>query len=204
MYLPDGRLFTCHSDNNSYIQVQDTQTGQLCDNFIIIPNKVSVIAFSSTMNDQSLGYRLITIYCQDTNTTSFFNIYTSYLYAEFWSQGQDIASICNRTKLIISVHPFMIYDIVDLIEKHHNRYKLNLRDIKDEQMIGQDNKLLFWVPVKHRKNICLLSQSKITWGWSTKLNLSNLRYNNKCTGCIDKEWLKELEDKKMKMTRLLG
>ena len=71
-------------------------------------------------------------------------------------------------------------------------------------MMGQDNKLLFWVPVEHRKNLCLLPQSKITQGWLTKLNLSNFRYSNKWTECIDKEWLKELKDKEIKMARLLG
>ena len=156
------------------------------------------------MNDQSLGNRLIVIHCWDTNTTSLFNVYTSSLYAEFWSQGQDIAFIPNGTKLIISVCPFMIQDIVDLTVKHHNGYKLNPGDMEDGWMIGQDNESLFWVPVKHRKNICLLPQSEMPWGWSTKLNLSNLRYSNKWTGCIDKEWLKELEDKEMKMARLLG
>ena len=84
------------------------------------------------------------------------------MYAEFWSQGQDIAFIYNKTKLIISVCPFVIQDIINLIVKHHDGYKLNPGDIEDGWMMDQDNELLFWVPVKHRKNLCLLSQSEIT------------------------------------------
>ncbi len=82
------------------------------------------------------------------------------MYAEFWSQGQDIAFICDGTKLIISVCPFVIWDIIDLIVKHHDGYKLNPGDMEIGWMMGQDNESLFWVPVKHRKNLCLLPQSE--------------------------------------------
>ena len=57
------------------------------------------------------------------------------MYAEFWSQGQDIAFIPNRTKLIISVHTFMIQDIVNLTVKYCSGYKLNLEDMEDGWMI---------------------------------------------------------------------
>ena len=81
----------------------------------------------------------------------------------------------------------MIQDIVDLTVKHRDGYKLNLGDMEDGWMIGKDNESLFWVPVKHRKSLCLLPQSETTWGQSTKLNLSNFRYGYKWTECIDKE-----------------
>ena len=204
VYSPDGRLFACRSDNNGHIRVWDTRTGQLCGNPIIIPNKASEIALSPAMNDQSLGNRLTATHCWDTNTTSLFDVYTGCLYAEFWSQGQDIVFIRDGTKLIISVRPFVIQDIVDLTVKHRDWYKLNLGDMEDGWMTGQENESLFWVPVKHRENLCPLPQFETIWGQSKKLNLSRFRYSNGWTECIDKEWLKELEEKEKKMGSLLG
>ena len=115
-----------------------------------------------------------------------------------------MAFIRDGTKLMTSANPLIIRDTADLIVKHRDGYKLNPRDMKDGWMIGQDNESLFWVPVEHRKNLCLLPQFEMTWGRSTKLNLYNFRYGDKWTECIDQEWLKELEDKEKKMGRSLG
>ena len=115
-----------------------------------------------------------------------------------------MAFIRDGTKLMTSVNPLTIRDTADLIVKHRDGYKLNPRGMKDGWMIGQDNESLFWVPVEHRKNLCLLPQFEMTWGRSTKLNLYNFRYGNEWTECIDQEWLKELEDKEKKMGRSLG
>jgi len=165
---------------------------------------VDSMALSPALNHQSLGNRLIAIHCYGTNTTSLFDVDTGHLCAQFWSQGEDMAFIHDGTKLMTSAPPFVIQDIVDLTVKHRDGYKLQPRDMKDGWMIGQDNESLFWAPVEHRENLCLLPQYETIWGQSTKLNLSNFRCGNKWTECIDQEWLKELEDKEKKMGRLLG
>jgi len=115
-----------------------------------------------------------------------------------------MAFIRDGTKLMTSTNPLTIQDTADLTVKHRDGYKLNPRGMKDGWMIGQDNELLFWVPVEHRNNLCPLPQFETIWGQSTKLNLSNFRDGNKWTECIDKEWSKELEDKEKKIGRLLG
>jgi len=160
------------------------------------------MALSPALNNQSLGNRLIAI--RRWGTTSLFDIDTGCLYAEFWSQGEDMAFIRDGTKLMTSMNPLIIRDTADLIVKHRDGYKLHPREMKDGWMIGQDNESLFWVPPEHRNNLCLLPQFEMTWGRSTKLNLYNFRYGNKWTECIDKGWLEELEDKEKKMGRLLG
>jgi len=114
-----------------------------------------------------------------------------------------MAFICDGTKLMTSMNPLIIQDTAELIVKHCDGYKLHPQEMKNGWMIGQDNESLFWVPPKHRNNLCLLPQFEMTWGQLTKLNLYNFRYGNKWTECIDREWLEELKDKKKKMERLL-
>ena len=90
-----------------------------------------------------------------------------------------MAFIRDGTKLMTSARPLIIQDTADLIVKHHDGGELIPRGMKDGWLIGQDNESLFWVPVKHRNNLCLLQQSETIWGQSTKLNLSNFRDSNK-------------------------
>ena len=202
VYSPDGRLFACCSPKD--IRVWDRRTSQFCGKPITISNYVTSIALSPALNNQSLGNRLIAIHGRHTNTISLFDVDTGHLYTEFWSQGDDMAFIRDGTKLMTSVNPPIVRDTADLTVKYRDGYKLHPRDMKDGWMIGQDNESLFWVPVEHRENLCLLPQFEMAWGRSTKLNLYNFRYGNEWTECIDQEWLKELEDKEKKMGRLLG
>jgi len=111
--------------------------------------------------------------------------------------------IHDGTMLITSINPLIIRDIAGLKVKHQNGYELILHDMKDGWMVGQDNESLFWVPFEHRKNLCLLPQFETILGRSTKLDTSDFRYGNKWTECIDKDWLKELEDKEKKVGKLL-
>ena len=202
VYSPDRKLIACCSPKDDGVRVRDTRMGQLCGKPITTSNYVDSMALSPALNHQSLGNRLIAIHCRDT--TSLFDVDTGHLYTEFWSQGRDMAFIHDGTKLMTSANPLIIRDTADLIVKHRDGYKLHPRDLKDGWMIGQDNESLFWVPLEHRENLCLLPQFEMTWGRSTKLNLYNFRYGDKWTECIDQEWLKELEDKEKKMGRLLG
>jgi len=200
VYSSDGKLVACHCDND--VRVWDTRTGQLCGNPIMVLGWV--MALSPALNNQSLGNRLIAIRCWDTNTTSLFDVYTGHLYAQFWSQRSRMAFIRDGTKLMTSVRPLIIRDTADLTVKHRDGYQVNLRDMKGGWMTDQDNESLFWVPVKYRENLCPLPQFETIWGQSTKLNLSRFRYGNVWTECIDKEWLKKLEEKEKKMGSLLG
>jgi len=71
-----------------------------------------------------------------------------------------MAFIYDRTKLMTSVNPLIIWNIADFC----NGYKLILRNMKNEWVIGQDNESLFGVPVEHRENLCLLPQFEMAWG----------------------------------------
>jgi len=204
MYSPDGKLVASRSPKDNGVRVWDTRTGQLCGNPITMPNYADPMVLSPALNNQSIGSQLIAIHCWDTNTTSLFDVDTGHLYAEFWSQGGDMAFIRDGTRLMTSARPLIIRDTADLVAKHRDGSKLHPRNMTDGWMIGQDNESLFWVPVEHREDLCLLPQFEMTWGQPTKLNLSNFRYGNEWTECIDQEWLEELEDKEKKMGRLLG
>jgi len=75
----------------------------------------------------------------------------------------------------------------------------------DGWVMDQDNELLFWVPVEHRKDVYVppcrvaIKAPQI----STILDLSNSRFGKKWTECIDKEWLRELEKKEKEVGNLL-
>jgi len=67
-------------------------------------------------------------------------------------------------------------------------------------MVNQDNELLFWVPLEHRKDLCLLHVGMIG-GRPTQVDLSNFRYSSKWTECIDQVWLKQLKERERGMER---
>ena len=80
-----------------------------------------------------------------------------------------------------------------------------MQGMVDGWVMDQDNELLFWVPVEHRKDVYVppcrvaIKASQI----STILDLSNSRFGKKWTECIDKEWLRELEKKEKEVGNLL-
>jgi len=201
-YSPDGKLFACCKDSD--VRVWDTRTGQLCGKPITMPS-VNGIALSPTLNDQSLGDRLIAIH--HGNTVTLFDVYTGHLYAQCWNPGRLMAFIGDGTKLASyrDYHPIRIHDIVDLAAKHRNAihgYEPVPQDMNDGSVVGQDYELLFWVPLEHRKDLCLPHVEMIR-GRPTKVDLSRFRYSSKWTECIDQGWLKELEESGKRMARLL-
>ena len=203
-YSPDGKLFACRSQKDSNIRVWDTRTAQLCGKPITMYG-VSEIALSPALNDRSLGDRLIAIHRNDTVTL--FDVYTGHLYAKCWFLGWKMAFIGDGTKLVSyhNNHPTIIHDIVGLASKQRNAvhgYQPVLQDMEDGWMVGQDHELLFWVPLEHRKDLCL-PHVEMIWGRSTKVDLSRFRYGSKWTECIDQGWLKELEESGKRMARLL-
>jgi len=203
-YSPDGKLLACYSYKDSDVRVWDTRTGQLCCKPITMPD-VRTIALSPALNDPSLGDRLIAIH--HGNTVTLFDVYTGHLYAQCWDPAWGMAFIGDGTKLAsyFYYHPIRIYDIVSLASKHQNAshaYEPVPQDMKDGWMVGQDHELLFWVPFEHREDLCL-RHVEMTWGRSTKVDLSRFRYGSKWIECIDQEWLKELEESGKGMARLL-
>ena len=74
--------------------------------------------------------------------------------------------------------------------------------MKDGWVVGQDDELLFWVPLEHREDLCLPNIEMIEER-SPKVDLSRFRYGSKWTECIDQGWLKELEGSGKRMARLL-
>jgi len=68
--------------------------------------------------------------------------------------------------------------------------------------MGQDNELLFWVPLEHRQVLCLAHVETI-WGRPIKVGLSNFKSDTEWTECIDQEWLTELEERGKGVGKLL-
>jgi len=202
-YSPDGKFFACYSWEDYNIRVWDTRTGQLCGKPITMPG-VNSIALSPALNDQSLGDRLIAVHRHPTVTL--FDVYTGHLYAQCWDPGWDMAFIGDGTKLAsYNNHPIRIYDIVGLAAKHRNAvhgYEPVPQDMNDGWVVGQDDELLFWVPLEHRQHLCL-PHVEMIWGRPTKVDLSRFRYGSKWTECIDQEWLNKLEESGKRMARLL-
>ena len=120
VYSPDGKLIARCSLQDKDVRVWDMRTGQLCGKPITMLDNVKSIALSPALNHQSLGNQLIAIRRWGTNTTSLFDVDTGCLYAEFWSQGGDMAFIHDGTKLMTSARPLIIRDTADLIVKHHD------------------------------------------------------------------------------------
>ena len=104
--------------------------------------------------------------------------------------------------------PIRTYDIAKLAAKHQNathRYGPVPQDMRDRWMAGQDNELLFWVPLEHRQVLCLPHVETIwIWGWPKKLDLFNFKFGIEWTEFIDQEWLKELDGRGKRVWRLLG
>jgi len=201
-YSPDGKLFARCKDSD--VRVWDTRTGQLCGKPITMPG-VNRIAFSPALNDPSLGDRLIAVH--HGNTVTLFDVYTGHLYAQCWDPGKVMAFIRDGTKLAsYDLHrPIRIYDIVGLASKQRNAvhgYQPVPQDMKDGWVVGQNDELLFWVPLEHREVLCL-PHVEMIWERPTKVDLSRFRYGSKWTECIDQGWLEELEESGNRMARLL-
>jgi len=101
-----------------------------------------------------------------------------------------------------------IWEIEDLTVEHQHSthgYELMLQDIRDGWMMGQDNEPLFWVPAENRKDLYVPSPRAVIEGSdiSTILDYSNSRFGRNWMECIDKGWLKELEQKEKEVGKRL-
>jgi len=210
-YSPDGKLFVCQSDKDSHIRVWNTRTGQLVSKF---PTSwVDKMALSPFLIEHSPGNRLIALWYKDEKTIHLIDVYSGRLYARIWSQGSaDMVFIRDGTKLAQYSRGsgLRIWDIADLMHEHWHSihgYEPILRGMRDGWVVGRDNEPLFWVPVEHRKNICVLPLPRVVpgvpKGKTMSVDLSNSRLCNKWTECVDKEWLKEVERKGKEVGNLL-
>ena len=210
VYSPDGRLFACWSRGDSYVRVWDTRTGQLVSKFSA--SRMDAMALSPTLIEHSPSDRLIALLFEDKDTIHLLDVYTSHLYAKILGRGSlHMVFIRDGTKLAQYSRNFglRIWDIADLMNEHWHSthgYKPILQGIRDGWVVGRDNEPLFWVPVEHRKSLCVPSPRvvlRMPRKKATKVDLSKSRLCRKWAECIDKEWLRELERKKKELGNLL-
>ena len=199
-YSPDGKFFACRSPKDNDVRVWDTRTGQLCRKLTTMFDVIA-IALSPALNGISYGDRLIALRDERTGTTTLFDVHTGHLYAQRWDSGWPMAFIQDGTKLM-SRHPTRIYDIADIAAKHRNAPHEYERVQEDGWMMGQDNELLFWVPLENREVLCP-SQVRTIGGRPTKVNFSKFKFGTEWAKCVDQEWLKELEERGKWVGKLL-
>ena len=208
-YSPDGKLFACWSDEDSHVRVWDTRTGQLISRFPT--SRVEKIALSPALVVRSLGERLIALKLRHESVIRLFDVYTGHLHAQIWgSAATHMAFIRGGTALAYYSRNFglRIWEITNPTVEHRNYthgYELMLQGMMDGWMMGQDDEPLFWVPVENRKDLYVPSSRVVIEGSqiSTILDLSNSRFGRKWTECIDKGWLRELEQKEKEVGNLL-
>jgi len=210
---PDGELFVCWSDYDPCVRVWDTRTGQLVSKFPTL--EVYRIALSPalinhSLGKNSLGKRLIALEFKHRNAIGLFDAYTGHLHAQILSQKKAYMKfIRDGTALAYYSSDFglRIWDIKDLTMEHWRStrgYELISQDMMDGWVMGQDNELLFWVPVEHRRHLCappfrvVIEGSRI----STILDYSNSRFGTKWTEYINKGWSRELERKEKELGNL--
>ena len=203
VYSPDGELLACRSREDYSIRVWNTRTGRLCGE-PITSSWVNAMALSPVLNDQSFGDRIVAVSCN--NTIGVYNVHTGRLYAQFHAPENAIrfppmSFIQDGTKL--ALHSFdegtmRIWDLRAEYSHATHEYELILQGGEDGWMMDQDNALLFWVPSEHRQSLWV-PLPRVVIGVSREkamgLDLSSSRLVNEWTECIDKGWLKALEEK---------
>jgi len=173
---------------------------------------MDAMALSPTLIEHSPSDRLIALLFEDKDTIHLLDVYTSHLYAKILGRGSlHMVFIRDGTKLAQYSRNFglRIWDIADLMNEHWHSthgYKPILQGIRDGWVVGRDNEPLFWVPVEHRKSLCV-PPPRVVLGIprkkATVVDLSNSRLGRKWTECIDKEWLREVERKEKEVGNLL-
>jgi len=165
-------------------------------------SNVYAMALSPTLIEHSPGNRLISL--RHNSETGLYDVYTGHLYAKTLSLGSaDMVFIQDGTKLAQYSRDFglRIWDITHLTDEHWHSvhgYKPILQGMTDGWVMGRDNERLFWVSVEHRENLCVplpIVVPGIPRKKETVVDLSNSRLGRKWMECIDKEWLREVEQK---------
>jgi len=208
-YSPDGKLFACWSDEDSHVRVWDTRTRQLVSKFPT--SEVYRIALSPALIDHPLGDRLIALRFTHENAIRLFDAYNGHLYGLILGQENAwMAFIRDGTALAYYSDDIGLrtWEIADLTAEHQNSTdgpELMMQGMRDGWVMGRDDEPLFWVPIEHRKDVyappcnVMIKASQVP----TILDFSNSRFCREWTECIDKEWLRELEEKEKEVGNLL-
>ena len=210
-YSSDGELFACLSEEDSYVRVWDTLTGHLVSMFRT--SEVDGIALSPALT-HSLGKRLIALSFRRERVIRLFDGYTGHLHAQILGETYATTAFIRDGTALANYYDcyhnsgVRIWEIADLTVEHQHSthgYELMLQGTRDGWMMGQDNEPLFWVPVENRKHLYMPSPRAVIEGSdiSTVLDYSNSRFGRNWTECIDKEWLKELEQKEKEVGKRL-
>jgi len=208
-YSPDGKLLACWSYGDSHVRVWDTRTRHLVSKFPT--SRVDEIALSPARIDHSLGERLIALRLQHENAICLFDAYTGHQHAQILAQAEAYVVFIRDGTALAYYSPYFglrIWDIADLSAEHWHSthgYELMPQAMVDGWVMGQDDKPLFWVPVEHRERLHMPPFKMVIEGsqMSTILDLSNSRPCKKWTECIDKGWLRELEEKEKEIGNVL-
>jgi len=208
-YSSDGKLFACWSRKDSHIRVWDTQTGHLVSKFPI--SSVTNIALSPALINHSLGKRLIALSSKNDWITRLFDAYTGHLHAQILRQPYATTAFIRDGTALADYYYYSgvrIWEIADFTAEHRhssNGHELMLQCIRDGWMMGQDDEPLFWVPVENRGGLYVLPSRVLIEGSyiSTGLDFSNSRFGKKWMECIDKGWLKVLEQKEKEIGNVL-
>ena len=205
-YSPDGKLLACRSDY--HVRVWDTRTGHLVSKFLA--SKVDGIALSPALT-HSLGERLIALSFECKRVIRLFEAYTGHLHAQILGEIYETTVFIRDGTALANYYytsGVRIWEIADLTVEHRHSthgYELMLQGIRDGWMISQGDEPLFWVPVENRKHLYVPSPREVIEkpDISTILDYSKSRFGRNWTECINKEWLKELEQKEKEVVKQL-
>jgi len=169
------------------------------------------IAFSPALIEHPLDDRLIALRLKRENAIRLYNPCNGHLYGQILGQEDGFLAFIRDGTALAYYYPnigLRTWEIADLTAEHQHStdgHELMMQGMMDGWVMGQDNEPLFWVPVKHRKDVyvppckVVIKALKI----STILDLSNSRLGRKWTECIDKEWLRDIEKKEKAAGKLL-
>jgi len=168
------------------------------------------IALSPALTDHSLGERLIALRLGFEDVIRLFDAYTGHLRAQILGRAYArMTFLRDGTALASYSNDFVrIWEIADFTAEHRRStdgYELRLQGVKNGRMVDQDDEPLFWVPVENREGLYVPAPRVLIEGSeiSTILDFSKSRFGTKWTECIDKGWLRELEQKEKEVGKLL-
>jgi len=205
-YSPGGKLVAYWSRDDSHIRIWDTRTHQLISK--LPTDEVDAIAFSPAPIDHSLAGRLIALRFKHENIIRLLDADTGHLHAQILGPAYAaMIFIRDGTKLAYHSLNFGLRTW-DLTAEHSHStdgYEHMLQGMTDGWVMSRDDEPLFWVPVERREHLCVPPFKVVIEGSqiSTKLDFSNSRFGTRWAECVDKEWLRELEQKEREVGKLL-